>query len=369
MKKIVLMMALTAMEMCTGNESQIELAIGTYGEHLHRYSFNTQTYTFTQTGKAEAVNPSYVMSENGMIFAVSETGADSGIYTIEETDAKEGKAFEKTAHLRQTGADPCYLMLYDEGNKQYLMTADYSGGSISVFPLTEGIAKDRIAQLVFEGRGPVAGRQESSHIHQVKEVPGHKGYILASDLGADVIRLIKADAKDEAPYLELEHISDIPCPAGSGPRHMEFSLDGCNLYCITELGGEVLRYDVTSGNGIPEFTLVQRILADEVSAGGSADIHIHPSGKWLYTSHRLDNDGIATFTIKEDGTLVKTGYARTARHPRNFLITPDGQLLIAACLNDGVIQVFKIAQNGNLTLTPSALHFESDRPSSVTVIR
>ena len=359
-------MALTAMGMCTGNEDCIDLIIGTYGGHLHTYSFDTQRYTFTPKGKAEAINPSYVLSENGRIFAVSETGEDSGIYTF--TESQEGN-MTNTAHLRQTGADPCFLMLYEDEGREYMMTADYSGGSVSIFPLTEGRAEDRIAQLSFEGRGPVTGRQESSHIHQVKEVPGHKGYILASDLGADVIRLIKADAKDEAPYLELEHISDIPCPAGSGPRHMEFSLDGCNLYCITELGGEVLRYEVRSKDRTPEFTLVQRILADEVNSGGSADIHIHPSGKWLYTSHRLDNDGIAVFAIEDDGILVKTGYARTARHPRNFLITPDGKLLIAACLNDGLIQVFEIGPDGSLTLTPSVLHFESDRPSSVTVIR
>lgn len=366
MKKIVLMVALTAMAMCTENDSRIGLIIGTYGGYTYRYSFDTQTYEFTLEDKMEAVNPSYVLSEDGRIFAVSETGEDSGIYTF--TESQEGN-MTKTAHLRQTGADPCFLMLYEDDGREYLMTADYSGGSVSVFPLTEGRAEDRIAQLSFEGRGPVTGRQESSHIHQVKEVPGHKGYILASDLGADVIRLIKVSTKKDAYGMEMEHIGDIPCPAGSGPRHMEFSLDGKTLYCLTELGGEVLRYGIESKGGVPEFNLVQRILADEVNAGGSADIHIHPSGKWLYTSHRLDNDGIAVFAIEDDGTLVKTGYARTARHPRNFLITPDGKLLIAACLNDGLIQVFEIGPDGSLTLTPSVLRFESDRPSSVTVIR
>lgn len=369
MKKIVLMVALTAMAMCTENDTRIGLIIGTYGGYTYRYSFDTQTYEFTLEDKMEAVNPSYVLSEKGRTFAVSETGEDSGIYTFEDTDSPKGKAAVITAHLRQTGADPCFLMLYDDGGRQYMMTADYSGGSVSAFPLAGGRAEDRIAQLVFKGEGPVAGRQESSHIHQVKEIPEHKGYILASDLGADVIRLIKVSTKKDAYGMEMEHIGDIPCPAGSGPRHMEFSLDGKTLYCLTELGGEVLRYGIESKGGVPEFNLVQRIPADEVNAGGSADIHIHPSGKWLYTSHRLDNDGIATFKIEDDGTLTKTGYARTARHPRNFLITPDGKLLIAACLNDGIVQVFEIKQDGSLKLTPSVLRFDSDRPSSVTVIR
>ena len=204
----------------------------------------------------------------------------------------------------------------------------------------------------------------------MKEVPGRakgaEGYILATDLGADVIRLLKA-CKGEG-TLKLEHIKDIPCPAGSGPRHMEFSADGERLYVIAELSGEVLAYKV-SGSGEPEFELVQRVQADEVNAGGSADIHMHPSGKWIYTSHRLENDGISIFKVNEDGTLEKCGYAHTDRHPRNFMITDDGQLLLVACRDDRSIQVFRIEKDGTLTLTPSKIVFESDMPSSITAVR
>jgi len=93
---------------------------------------------------------------------------------------------------------------------------------------------------------------------------------------------------------------------------------------------------------------------------------MHPSGKWLYTSHRLDNDGISIFDIKEDGTLEKTGYTRTARHPRNFMITEDGGYLLVACRDDRLIQTFRIGQDGSLTLTQSTLPFETDMPSGIT---
>ena len=168
---------------------------------------------------------------------------------------------------------------------------------------------------------------------------------------------------------DLTYIDDIACPAGSGPRHMEFSKDGRMLYCIAELSGEVLAYRISrDADEVPAFTLVQTIQADEVNAGGSADIHLHPDGIHLYTSHRLDNDGISIFTIRPDGTLEKTGYARTARHPRNFMITPEGDFLMVACRDDHVIQVFKIGNDGSLTLTPSVLTFDTDLPSSVTLM-
>jgi hypothetical protein len=130
-----------------------------------------------------------------------------------------------------------------------------------------------------------------------------------------VIRLIRPKVTEtgldlKQAELTLEHIKDIPCPAGSGPRHMEFNSEGTILYCIAELSGEVLVYDICHDGETPEFTLKQQIQADEVNAGGSADIHIHPSGRWLYTSHRLKNDGIAAFHIFPDGSLELLGDAQ-----------------------------------------------------------
>ena len=69
------------------------------------------------------------------------------------------------------------------------------------------------------------------------------------------------------------------------------------------------------------------------------------------------------------GTLEKTGYTRTARHPRNFMITPDGSTLLAACRDDKVIQVFSIGNDGSLTLQPVSLQFEKDMPSSITLLQ
>lgn len=331
------------------NEQNMEITIGTYGEYIYRYGFDLETLEFSLIEKIQAENASYIINENDHLFAVSETGAESGAYSFDLSEKTM-----MTADKRQTGADPCFIMKY--GNK--ILTADYSGGSVTVFPITEGILGDYLQRLEFQGNGPVEGRQDSPHIHQLKLIP-QTDWIIASDLGADKIRLLRFENDT------LTHKADIDCPAGSGPRHMEFSKDNKILYCISELSGNVLVYSIKD-NETPEFTLVQEIQADEVNAGGSADIHLHPSGKYLYTSHRLDNDGISIFRTMEDGTLEKTGYVRTGRHPRNFMITPDGKLLLAACMNDKFIMVFRINEDGTLTPTRSTLSFEDERPSCIT---
>lgn len=385
MKKITLTIALlTGGLFCAKAQNDIDLVIGTYGEHLYIYNIDCQTLEFTLKAKAEAKNASYALAEAGQIFAVSEVGEGSGAYSFHvnaaaadkntaDEDADGSMTIQKTADRRQTGADPCFVMHYVETYLgAYMMTADYSGGSVSVFPIANGQIGERVEQICFEGSGPVEGRQESSHIHQLKAVPNAEGYILTSDLGADVIRLLKTgkgEGTSEVPgTLKLTHIEDIECPAGSGPRHMEFSADGRMLYCIAELSGEVLAYKV-SGKKKPAFKLVQRIQADEVNAGGSADIHMHPSGQWLYTSHRLENDGISIFKVLKNGKLEKIGYAHTGRHPRNFMITPDGKILVVACRDDRSLQVFRISSDGTLTQTPSTLIFDEDMPSSVTTIQ
>ena len=346
----VLAGAWTLMSLPT-SDMNVEINIGTYGLHMYRYAFDTETLEFTLLEKVEAHNASYVIDEGKDVYAVSETGAGSGAYSFADT---EGVVM--TADKRQTGADPCYIMAYDGK----VLTADYSGGSVSVFPLENGALADCIQRLEFHGNGPVAGRQESSHIHQLKQIPGTE-WILATDLGADVIRVVRFEGET------LVHVDDIPCPSGSGPRHMEFN--GGKLYCIAELSGDVLVYDMCTSSEKPSFTLVQTIQADEVDAGGSADIHMHPNGKYLYTSHRLDNDGISVFAVAEDGTLEKTSYARTGRHPRNFFITPDGKLLMVTCMHDNLIQVFRIAEDGTLSLTDAVLRFDSDQPSCITLAR
>lgn len=335
-----------------------DLIIGTYGENIYLYSFDGETLEFTPRGRVKAKDTSYALEEGDRIYAVSECGDGSGAYSF----VKGGDgSIERTADLRQTGNDPCFLMLTDGRDGRHMMTADYSGGSVSVFPINDGVIQDRCTQLTFSGSGPVTNRQESPHIHQLKVIPGTEGRILAADLGSDVIRILDSNPSDSACI--LSHAGDIPCPPGSGPRHMEFGKvkDGLILYCIAELSGEVLVYDVSAG-----FKLIQRIQADEVNAGGSADIHIHPSGRWVYTSHRLENDGISTFSINEDGTLAKSGYAHTGKHPRNFMITPDGRFLLVACRDDKVIQVFRIGDDGALIPTEAKLQLDSDRPSSIT---
>lgn len=367
------------------HSGDIILYVGTYGDSIYRYIFDPCEETFSFLGSAEAVNASYLAlssSADGtgvpVIYAVSENGGESGVSSF-----ADNIEMSLLSYCGGTGADPCYILVCESEtfpDGQYVMTADYSGGSVSVFSTSGGRIDSLVQQIRFSGGGPVAGRQESSHIHQLKFVPdtirehlGIKGeWLLASDLGADKIRLLelcrtsscaesRSDGTSFPQPLSVVEALDICCGAGSGPRHMEFNESRNQLYCVTELSGELIVYDISSDDGKPVFKERQRILADETRAGGSADIHLHPSGRFLYTSHRLSNDGIAVFSVAD--SVSRTGYVRTSLHPRNFTITPDGSKMLVACRDDKVVTVYDIdGETGMLRLNSARLDFDSDMP-------
>ena len=60
-----------------------------------------------------------------------------------------------------------------------------------------------------------------------------------------------------------------------------------------------------------------------------ADIHVHPSGKFVYGSNR-GHDSIAVYSVGADGTLTAVGHTLTGGFtPRNFLVSSSTRLLVA----------------------------------------
>ena len=278
-------------------------------------------------------NPSYqVVSADGE--RVYSVGEDDGLTSTAHAlsfDKSQGRLALMNTQLTQGGA-PCYINL--SPNEDFVITANYMGGSISVLPMeTSGRLGENVSTFAFEGEGVLKERQSQPHLHCVEFTPDGR-FLLANDLGTDKIHVfpLTSDGK-----LDEKATFDVALEAGSGPRHLCFSKDGRFAYLINELSGKVT---ALSYNG-ETLTPIQYIEADTVNAQGSADIHLSPDGKFLYASNRLKADGIAIFSVnQETGMLIKVGYQQTGIHPRNFVITPDGHFLLVACRDSNVVQIF-----------------------------
>lgn len=363
----LLLVSLLVVGCTTKSVETLPLCVGTYGDYIYKVSFCEGQ--FSDVHPVAAPDASFVLPKAGeVVLAVSEHDPHSGICSL--------RGDSLTAFNGDIGGSPCYLMQVD--SLPYVLTADYNGGSISVFAERDGIVGQRVQTVRYHGHGPVSGNQDQAHVHQLKTIPasiaascGMRGtWLLATDLGADSIHVLRVNRVADADSL----LTDCPAltfalPAGSGPRHMEFNEAQGLLYCLTELSGDVLTWQIAAtDDGAPTFRLLQNVKADEVDAGGSADIHLHPSGRFLYTSHRLKEDGISVFSVGPDGLLTKTGRVPTEGHPRHFFLTPDGCYLLAACRDGHCVQVFTIDEaTGALTPTDSRLDTGHDGPVCVAL--
>ena len=311
---------------------QVGLLVGTYGDTLYRTTYDQTAMNFGELTGAKGTDCSYICaSEDGKnYFAVSENKLP-GAYSFDS-------GLDCTAYVNGVGAYPCFLTIVK--GTPYVLTANYGDGNVTVLETENGVIKGIAQTIQFTGNGPVTRNDSQIHAraHQVKPVPdalGGKGkWLLCNDLGSDAIRVLKYRKNAGQPFKEIKRYK-VSAPSGSGPRHMEFNEKAGLVYIITELSGEVLVYKIKG----PRLKLVQTLQAEEVGAMASADIHMHPSGKWLYTSHRNGNDGLCVFDIAEDGLLTKKAYVRTGLHPRNFALSPDGKALLVACMLSNCVEV------------------------------
>jgi len=351
-------------------DNNLIMYIGTYTEEsnsngIYTYRFNQENGTFELLSSASAGNPSFVtLSPDGKrLYAVSEyNDGRQGAYSFDMSEDKvqlSNPVFLPTAPkeaLPRAGADPCHIVADDK----YVITANYTGGDISVFSLdVAGRLQTEVQHISFVE----ALHGSASHIHCIIPTP-EKRYVLVTNLGKNCVYRFRYKARKASKGVKV--LSDMKVAYRisdtiQGPRHLTFSKDGRFAYLINELGGECVVLSYCKG----KLKEVQRIMADEGGGRGSADIHISPDGRFLYTSHRLKKDGIAIFAIDpKKGTLTKIGYQLTGIHPRNFAITPNGKYLLVACRDDNKIQVFERNEaTGELIETPEEI--EIDKPTCI----
>lgn len=322
---------------------KLNLLIGTYtksgkSEGIYVYEFDTKTGKSNYKNKAVGLtNPSYLALSNDQkfVYAVNEAGPGKGAVSAFSFD-KETGALSLLNQKPSAGDGPCYVAVNKSNN--HVFVANYVGGSFSVLPVQkDGSLGDALQTEKFVHNGVGKGQQGKPHAHSTVLSPDEK-YVFVSDLGNDEILEYSYSAKNNTP-LKREDV--IKVPAGNGPRHFEFHPNQQFAYSIQELTCDILAYSYKKG----KLSLIQTIegkpagFNDKKSA---ADIHISPDGKFLYSSNRDEINDIAIFSIQKDGGLTFVGRQSVlGKTPRNFVIDPTGNYLLAANQNSDNIVIFK----------------------------
>jgi 6-phosphogluconolactonase len=323
--------------------------IGTYtsgeSEGIYRLDFNQETGEIGEvTLASKTENPSFLADGGGFIYAVNEDVESEPNAMITAWEIAPDGSLSETDRISSEGAYACYITTHEN----FALVANYGGGSVLSIPIDSAGTFGGPSQLIqHEGHGPDSSRQEGPHAHSIVLSPD-KSIALSADLGIDKVMIYDVQERGmlmpaDPPYIQMD--------PGAGPRHIAFHPTSGHMYVINELNNTVSVFDYEGNRFIKKQTIGT---VPENSGGVSycADIHVHPSGKFLYGSNR-GHDSIVVFAIAKDGTLsVLQHFDNDVNWPRNFHITANGKYILIANERGNSIVVGEINQEtGKITDT------------------
>ena len=342
--------------------------VGTYtngkSKGIYAYRMDPGSGSFTALGLvAETPNPTFLEIEpaRGLLFAANEitkfNGESAGSVSAFAIDTASGK-LKPLNQQSSRGPGPCHVCVDATGKN--VLVANYTGGSVALLPVTaDGHLGAATSFFQHAGKGLDPARQEGPHAHFVATDAANL-FAFTCDLGLDQILVYRLD-----PLKGILTPSDPPfasVKAGSGPRHLAFGRDGRQAYVLNEMTATVtaFNYDAVRGQ-MKEFQTVAALPEGFHGGFSGAEVFLHPSGKFLYTSNRGANT-IAAFRI-QPGTGALSLISQTAtqgKTPRSFGIDPTGKFLLAANQDSGTIVIFKIDEaSGELSPTGKVLEVPS----------
>ncbi|MDF2923845.1 MAG: lactonase family protein [Paenibacillaceae bacterium] len=331
------------------DSTQYKVIVGSYSSPeetgIHTFVFDGATGTLEYAGGTGGIgNPSFVTEElrDGQLFAVSEMSPEGAVvsYAIDEAAG----VMIQTGRQSTRGNHPCHLHADPTG--QWLLTVNYSGGSLCLYPILENGAVGPLSDQVFHhGSSVRADRQSSAHPHSIIPVPGSDLW-LVPDLGMDRLFLYELDR----PAGKLMLRSETVVEGGAGPRHAVFHPHLPVVYVTEELGSSVGVYHLNlAGLSLERKQQMSTLPSGWNGVSTAAEIRITRDGRYVYASNR-GHDSIAAFRTGEDGSLVLIDtYSTLGRTPRHFNLDPSDRYLIAANQHSDGIVVFSVAENGTLT--------------------
>jgi 6-phosphogluconolactonase len=327
--------------------------VGTYtkpqgSKGIYRYTLDTES------GKvgggelvAETPNPTFLAVHPGGKY----------LYAANETNPGEASAFAigengKLALLNKQsakGGGTCHIAVDAPGKN--VLVANYGTGSVAVLPIkADGSLAEATGFDQHTGSSADKARQQGPHAHSIYVDPSGK-WVYSCDLGTDRIDGYRFDASKGT--ISPDETATGHAPPGSGPRHLAFHPKADFACVINEMLSTISVFARTPATGALRLAqTISTLPADFSGKSSTAEIFVHPNGKFLYGSNR-GHDSIALFQIGTDGTLSLKGHTPTGgKTPRNFALDPTGHWLLAANQDTNDFFVFKIDQEtGALSAT------------------
>jgi 6-phosphogluconolactonase len=349
--------------------------LGTYtgggSQGIYTAKFDTATGGLSGLELAgELKNPSFlaVHPTQKYLYAVSEVADADGKPTGAVASLAIDQATGKLTLLNTQssgGGGPCHVNLDRTGKTA--VVANYGGGSVASYAIgDDGRLAPAASVIQHRGSSVDKSRQEAAHAHSIY-VDATGKWVLSADLGLDRVMIYKLNP--ETSQLSEHAPGFVKVAPGAGPRHFAFHPNGKYGYVINELGNTVtvFAWDKLKGT-LVEIQTIGTLPTDFTGKSYTAEVVVHPNGKFLYGSNRGHNS-LAAFKIDEaTGKLTLLGHQPTkGDHPRNFNIDPTGKWILCGNANSDNIVTLKIDQTTG-HLTDAGLEQKLSKPVCVKFI-
>jgi 6-phosphogluconolactonase len=232
------------------------------------------------------------------------------------------------------GAGAPYLSVHPSG--RWVAVAHYTSGHTSILPVrSDGGLSDPSAVTL--------GPNDSCMLAHEAVFSQNGKFLYVPCLDSNFVIQFKFNAG------KLDYNDPPTVAVAGGPRHLSFDPLERFAYVVSETASTITTFAYDRRTGRLSDPQVSN--AYQTTAGASAEIHVHPSGRFLYVSNRGENS-IGLFSIDRRGQPHAVSFVTDmVARPRDFTIDPSGSLLISANQDDPQnLLVYRIAQrDGKLT--------------------
>jgi 6-phosphogluconolactonase len=320
---------------------------------------------------AETTNPSFLAlhPDGKHLYCVNEVSKfldkNAGGVTAFSIDEKTG-GLTKLNEQHSGGPGPCHLVVDREG--KCVLVANYGGGSCAAVLLNQdGSLGDVSSFFQHEAKPVPAGtKPRPPRGHSINVSPDNK-LAFCADLGRDEVVIYNLDAA--AGKLTKHDPPAGHCPEGAGPRHLAVHPSGKYVYVIneTQLTITAFAFDAAKGSLTPLQTI--STVPEGFTGGSTAEIVVHPSGKFVYGSNRGRNS-IAIFQVDlNSGKLTAAGHqGEGIKIPRNFNIDLTGKWLLVGNQSGDSVLVFEIDQTSG-ALKPTEHKIDVGAPVCIKFLK
>ena len=255
---------------------------------------------------------------------------------------------------------------------KYLLSAYYQGGGVTVHPLAADGAV---------GPAPLDWLATAAGAHAIQTDPSNRFAFVPhiARLNDNVLEPLR---ESHGPNMILQLRFDpntgrltpnspdrVEPSERLGPRHYCFHPTKDVVYFSNEQGCSVTAYRMDPATGaLSAVQTVTTLPAGYSERNTCSQIHLTPSGRFLYVGNRGHNS-IAGFAVDaETGGLTSIGHVPTEPVPSAFGLDPAGKFVFAAGSASGRLASYRIDSETGV-LTPLTTYALGQRPAAVLATR